>query len=210
MRVVHRKHANGRTMDIEAIVRQRMCRTPIGTAGAVVNTQPGSVIGKTVHSVGQIEAFQHGVYDKPTRVGGKQSIPMVTSEADWYPTTLDKDEWDSLPHIDLTSAAGWYPTTLDKDEWDNLHHFSLTSADNWDPNKLDRELDDDDALTDETVRDSLVHVPSRFKGRFHPRQYRTTRTGKRGRSHIHALPLWMGIRRYHSGTHAAICSPFGE
>jgi hypothetical protein len=148
---VHHKHANGRTMDIEAIVQQRMCRTPFRTAGAV---------DKTVHSVGQIEAFQHGVYDEHTRVGGQQSIPIVTSEADWYPTTLDKDEWDSLPYVNLTSAADWYPTTLDKDEWDNLHHFSLTSADERDPSPLDREWDDDDdALTDETVHDSIVHVP---------------------------------------------------
>jgi hypothetical protein len=123
---VHHKHANGRTMDIEAIVRQRMCRTPFGTAGAV---------GKTVHSVGQIEAFQHGAYDESTRVGGQQSIHMITSEADWYPNTLNKDEWD------------------------NLHHFSPTLAADRDLNMLGRELDDDgawfNALMDET---DSVHV----------------------------------------------------
>jgi hypothetical protein len=48
-------------------------------------------------------------------------------------------------------VADWYPTTLDKDEWDNLHHSSLTLADDWDPSTLNRELDDDDALTDEKV-----------------------------------------------------------
>jgi hypothetical protein len=102
MRVVYHKRENGRTMDIEAIVRQRMCRTPLGTAGTV---------GKTVHSVGQIEAFQRGAYDKPTRVRGQQSIPMVRSEADWYPTTLNKDEWDNLHHFSPTSAADRDPTT---------------------------------------------------------------------------------------------------
>jgi hypothetical protein len=84
MRII-KKYDNGRTVDIEGIDRHRMCRIPLGAAGAVVRTQRGPAIaivhnyalistGKTIHSVGQMEAFNHRVYDKSTRVGGKQSI----------------------------------------------------------------------------------------------------------------------------------------
>jgi hypothetical protein len=136
-------------VDIEAIVRHRMYRIPLGTAGTMVNTHFGSVIasvhnhaligtGKTIHSVDQIEVSHNGVHDTSMRDDDQQPI-------NWYPTTLDKDEWDNLTYIRPTSAADWYPTTLDKDEWDNLHHFSPTSAANWDSTTLCRALNDDDA-----------------------------------------------------------------
>jgi hypothetical protein len=153
-------------VDIEAIVRYRMYRIPLGTVGAMVNTQFGSAIasvhsnaligtGKTIHSVAQTEVSHNDVHDMSMRDDDQQP----TSAADWYPTTLDKDEWDNLPHISPTSAADWYPTTLDKNEWDNLHHFSPLSAADRDPTTLGRDLDDDDAcrnaLTDKT---DSIHI----------------------------------------------------
>jgi hypothetical protein len=59
---------NGRTVDIEGIDQHHMCRIPLGSAGAVVKTQLGPAIavvhnyaligqGRTIHSVGQIEAY---------------------------------------------------------------------------------------------------------------------------------------------------------
>jgi hypothetical protein len=141
---------NGRTVDIEGIDRHCMCRIPLGTAGAVVKTQLGPAIaiahnyaligtGKTIHSVGQIEAFNHRVYDKSTRVGGQQSIHT----ANGYVLPLNIRM--GLPYLSMRPFTD--------DEWDTLPHIILTSEIDWDPTTLDRELDDDDdewldALTD--------------------------------------------------------------
>jgi hypothetical protein len=87
MRVIE-KYDNGRTVDIEGINQHCMYRIPLGTAGAVVNTQRGPVIaiannyaligaGKMIHSVGQLEAFNHRVYDKSTAANNPFILLMV-------------------------------------------------------------------------------------------------------------------------------------
>jgi hypothetical protein len=166
---VRHEHENGRIMDIEAIVRYRMCRIPLGTAGAPIDTD------KTVYSVGHIETFHHhGMYGKSMRDGRQPSIHTVTSEADWYPTTMDRDEWDNLPHISLTSEADWYPASLDQDEWDNLHHISLASESDWVPTTLDREHDDDDKWFDALTKE-MGHVPVLKVNLVHVNAARTVR-----------------------------------
>jgi hypothetical protein len=149
MRVIE-TYDNGRTVDIEGIDRHCMCHIPLGTAGAVRKTQLGPAIaiahnyaligtGKTIHSVGQIEAFNHRVYDTSTRVGGQQSIHT----ADGY--VLPLNIRTELPYLSMRPFTD--------DEWDTLPHIILTSEIDWDPTTLDRELDDDDewfdALSDE-------------------------------------------------------------
>ena len=149
MRVIE-TYDNGRTVDIEGIDRHRMCRIPLGSAGAVVKTQLGPAIaivhnyaligtGKTIHSVGQIEAFNHRVYDKSTRVGGQQSIHTF----DGYILPLNIRM--GLPYLSMRPYTD--------EEWDTLPHIILTSEADWDPTTLDRELDDDedwyDALSEE-------------------------------------------------------------
>jgi hypothetical protein len=145
------KYDNGRTVDIEGINHHRMCRIPLGAAGAVVRTQHGPAIaivhnyaligtGKTIHSVGQMEAFNHRVYDKSTRVGGKQSIHTF----DGYILPLNIRM--GLPYLSMRPFTD--------DEWDTLPQFHLTSEAEWDPTTLERESDDDeewyDALSEET------------------------------------------------------------
>jgi hypothetical protein len=85
---VIKTYDNGHTVDIEGIDRHCMCQVPLGTAGAIVKTQLGLAIaivhnytligqGRTIHSVGQIEAYHHCMYNKSIKVGGLQSIHTV-------------------------------------------------------------------------------------------------------------------------------------
>jgi hypothetical protein len=134
-----------------------MCRIPLGSAGAVVNTQRGPVIaiannyaligtGKTIHSVGQMEAFNHRVHYKSTRVGGKQSIHTF----DGYILPLNIRM--GLPYLSMRHFMD--------EEWDTLPHILLTSEDEWDPTTLDRELNDDDDWYNALLEEIAHRYPS--------------------------------------------------
>ena len=84
MRVIE-TYDNRRTVDVEGIDRHRITNVRLGTAGAVVTTQLGPAIaichnyalighGATIHSIGQIRAYDHDVNDTPVKVGGEQRI----------------------------------------------------------------------------------------------------------------------------------------
>jgi hypothetical protein len=76
----------GRHVDIRGIDDHQIVDIPIVTAGAVMDSQRGPVIGimhqyaytrsgKTIHSCGQLEWFQNDVNDKSVKVpGGLQRI----------------------------------------------------------------------------------------------------------------------------------------
>ena len=138
MRVIAKTN---RHVDITGIDNHRMNDVEIVTAGAVVNTQKGEVIaimhqyaytgkGKTIHSCGQMEAFNQIVHDKSTKVGGLQRIETL----DGYIIPLNVRV--GLPYMTMR------PYT-DK-EWGELPHVLLTADTEWDPSILDNELDENE------------------------------------------------------------------
>ena len=132
------KHQD-RFVDVQGIDNHQMVDIPIVTAGATVLTQRGNAIlvmhqyaytgkGKTIHSSGQLEAFNNIVDDRSNKVGGTQRIttydgyiiPLRIQSGlpymDMRPYT--DDEWDNLPHIILTADTDWSPSVLDHDHGD--------------------------------------------------------------------------------------------
>jgi hypothetical protein len=171
---------NGHTVDIEGIDRHCMCQIPLGSAGAVVKTQLGPVIavvhnytligqGKTIHSVGQIEAYHHCVHDKSIKVGGLQSIHTF----DGYILPLNicigllylsmrpftDEEWDSLPHIILTSECEWDPSSLDRELDNDEKWFDALSKEVECPLKGIFNLRGEYEKRTVLFHDSVAHIP---------------------------------------------------
>jgi hypothetical protein len=139
-----------------------MCQIPLGSAGAGVKTQLGLAIaivhnyaligqGRTIHSVGQIEAYHHQVHNKSIKVGGLQSIHTF----DGYILPLNIHM--GLPYLFM------HPFT--DEEWDSLPHIILTSEHECDPSCLDRELDSNEKWFDTSSKE--VEYP--LKGIFNLR-----------------------------------------
>jgi len=161
MRVIE-IYGNGRTVDVEGIDRHRISNVKLGTAGAVVKTQAGPVIavchnyaligrGTTIHSVGQMRAYDHVVDDTPLKVGGKQRI--TSREGYVLPLNVRR----GLPYLTMRPFTD--------EEWENLPHLIMTSEEEWDPTMLDFELDEDEEWFD-TV-EALDQYP--YKGIFDQR-----------------------------------------
>jgi hypothetical protein len=140
---------------------------PIGTVGAVVNTQRGEVIaimhqyaytgkGGTIHSSGQLEWCGNDVNDRSIKIdGGRQRL----TTPDGYVIPIDVR--CSLPYITMR------PFT-DK-EFEELPHVLWTSEDNWDPTFLDSVISDDpnwyEAEPSPPLPDPMYDEYGEFRGR---------------------------------------------
>jgi hypothetical protein len=131
-----------RTIDVRGINNHEVTGIPIITAGGIVTTQHGPVIGifpqyaylgsgKTIHSAAQLEHYQNDVNDRLVKVSdGLQRILTL----DGYVIPLNIVA--GLPYISM------HPYT--NDAWDLLPHVILTLDLDWDPTVLDHTLDDDE------------------------------------------------------------------
>ena len=132
----------GRQADVQGIDNHQIIDIPIVTAGAIINTQRGEVIGifhqyaytgkgKTIHSSLQLESFNHDVNDKSIKVpGGLQRIKTI----DGYVIPLNIKA--GLPYMTMRPYTD--------QEWEDLPHVIMTSDIDWDPSQLDHNLDDDE------------------------------------------------------------------
>jgi hypothetical protein len=147
----------GRTVDVQGIDNHRLNSIPIVTAGAVIKTQQGPVIGifhqyaytgkgKSIHSPAQMESFKIEVDDKSAKVtNGKQRI----STPDGY--TIPINIRSGLPYISMRPYTDA--------EWSTLPHVILTADTDWDPSIIDNEIDDD-----ETWYDAQTDIPDGSTG----------------------------------------------
>jgi hypothetical protein len=138
MRVIEMDPLN--MINVTGINNHQITGLPIVTCGGVVTTNKGPAIaifhnyvlareGNSIHSSGQLESFSNDICDHSLKVGGKQRIKTVGG----YIIPLDiyqglcymklhpyrDDEWDTLPHINMTSVTDWDPTCIDCTLTDN-------------------------------------------------------------------------------------------
>jgi hypothetical protein len=131
-----------RSVHIQGIDDHMIKDVPIGTVGAVVNTQRGEVIaitmhqyaytgrGGTIHSSGQLEWCGNDVNDHSIKIdGGRQRL----TTPDGYVIPIDVRH--GLPYITM------HPFT--DEEFKELPHVLWTSEDDWDPASLDSVISDD-------------------------------------------------------------------
>ena len=160
-------------IDLSGIDDHTVRHLQMVTAGAVAETQKGSIIaiihqgasmpdGKTILSPGQLEKFGCKVFDRAKAITGTNPyletlegyrIPLSVRRG--LPYTLFRpftdEEWNTLPHVDLTSPHPWDPSCLDSivdQDWYRLQPDLVAPApDN--PIAVDgelRETDDTDFL----------------------------------------------------------------
>jgi hypothetical protein len=130
-----------RSVHIQGIDNHMIKDVPIGTVGAVVNTQRGEVIaimhqyaytgkGGTIHSSGQLEWCGNNVNNHSIKIdGGRQRL----TTPDGYVIPINVRH--GLPYITMC------PFT-DK-EFEELPHVLWTNEDDWDPTSLDSVISDD-------------------------------------------------------------------
>ena len=156
-----------RTVHIQGIDDHMIKDVPIGTVGAVVNTQRGPVIvimhqyaytgkGGTIHSSGQLEWYGNDVNDRSIKIeGGRQRL----TTPDGYVIPVDIKR--GLPYIKMR------PFT-DK-ELDELPHVIWTSENNWDPTSLDSVISDDpnwyESEPSPPLPDTMYDEYGEFRGR---------------------------------------------
>ena len=124
-----------RSVHVEGIDNHQVRDVPIVTAGGVLHTTSGDVIGifhqyahinkgTSIHSSVQLEAYKQDVNDRSLRTpGGKQRI--LTVDGYVIPLTVRNGlpylnirpytdlEFDTLPHVIMTSDHDWDPSILD-------------------------------------------------------------------------------------------------
>ncbi len=114
---------------------------PIGTVGAVVNTQHGEVIaimhqyaytgkGGTIHSSSQLKWCGNDVNDHSIKIGGGR---QWLTTPDGYVIPIDVRH--GLPHITMQPFTD--------EEFEELLHVVWMSEDEWDPTSLDSVISDD-------------------------------------------------------------------
>jgi hypothetical protein len=130
-----------RYVHIQGIDNHMIKDVPIGTVGAVVNTQRGEVIaimhqyaytgkGGTIHSSGQLEWCGKDVNDHSIKIdGGRQRL----TTPDGYVIPIDIR--CGLPYITMRPFTD--------EEFEELSHVLWTSEDDWDPTSLDSVISDD-------------------------------------------------------------------
>jgi hypothetical protein len=121
--------------DLSGIDDHTVRNLKIARVGGVTKSSKGDIIiiinqaaympdGRTILSTGQMEHFKIKVNDKSKRVTGKtpsiitlegQEIPMETRKGLPYISLRKgtKEEWDTLPQIEITSPHEWDPSVLD-------------------------------------------------------------------------------------------------
>jgi hypothetical protein len=130
-----------RSVHIQGIDDHMIKDVPIGTVGAVENTQRGEVIaimhqyaytgkGGTIHSSGQLEWCGNDVNDHSIKIdGGRQQL----TTPDGYVIPIDVRR--GLPYITMRPFTD--------EEFEELLHVLWTSEDDWDPASLDSVISDD-------------------------------------------------------------------
>jgi hypothetical protein len=130
-----------RSVHIQGINNHMIKDVPIGTVGAVVNTQHGEVIaimhqyaytgkGSTIHSSGQLEWCGNDVNNHSIKIdGGRQRL----TTPDGYVIPIDIRR--GLPYITMRPFTD--------EEFEELPHVVWTSEDDWDPTSLDSVISDD-------------------------------------------------------------------
>jgi hypothetical protein len=128
------------SVHIQGIDDHMIKDVPIGTLGAVVNTQRGEVIaimhphaytgkGGTIHSSSQLEWCGNDINDHSIKIdGGRQRL----TTPDGYIIPIDVRR--GLPYITM-------PPFTDE-EFEELPHILWTSEDDWDPASLDSVISD--------------------------------------------------------------------
>jgi hypothetical protein len=129
-----------RSVHIQGIDDHMIKDVPIGTVGAVVNTQRGEVIaimhqyaytgkGGTIHSSSQLEWCGKDVNDHSIKIdGGRQQL--TTPDGYIIPIDVRHD----LPYIMMRPFTD--------EEFEELPHVLWTSEDDWDPTSLDSVISD--------------------------------------------------------------------
>jgi hypothetical protein len=130
-----------RSVHIQGIDDHMIKDVPIGTVGAVVNTQHGEVIaimhqyaytgkGGTIHSSSQLEWCGNDINDHSIKIdGGRQRL----TTPDGYVISIDVRH--GLPYITMRPFTD--------EEFEELPHVLWTSEDDWDPTSLDSVISDD-------------------------------------------------------------------
>ena len=134
MHVIHKTH---RKINIQGIDNHEVTGLDVVTAGTLLNTSQGKVIGifneyaylgkgSSIHSSGQLEWFKTNVDEKSVKVGGTQlittldgcSVPLLIKDGLAYATSLGRptdQDMDTYPHAFFTSPDEWDPSVLDHD-----------------------------------------------------------------------------------------------
>ena len=155
-------HYHQKEVDVTGIDNHELGGLRMVDATARVMTQKGPVIlcmrqyayhgvGRTIHSCAQIEHFGNQIDDKSYHVGGRQCITTpdgyvipfnIKNGLPYLPMRPNtQEEFESLPHVNLTSGEEWDPTTLD---------YDLLGQEGW-YNRIRKE--DDDASQDKPFDD---------------------------------------------------------
>ncbi len=140
-----------KTVSVRGLGGHQVDQLPIGTVGAVIDTQRGKVIcimhqyalmgkGKTIHASAQWEHFGSDVNEKSRRIpGGTQCVTTLDGYA--IPLSVKNglpymkmrpytdSEWDSLPHVVVTSDTEWDPSVIDFDLTNDEEWFDAVSND---------------------------------------------------------------------------------
>jgi hypothetical protein len=129
------------SVHIQGIDNHMIKDVPIGTVGAVVNTQRGEVIaimhqyaytgkGGTIHSSSQLKWCGNNVNDHSIKIdGGRQQL--TTPDGYVIPINIRR----GLPYITMRPFTD--------QEFEELPHVLWTSEDDWDPTSLDSVISDD-------------------------------------------------------------------
>jgi hypothetical protein len=146
-----------RQVDVMGIDDHQMTGLHIVTAGGIVPTQRGDVIGifhqyahvpqgRSIHSSIQLESFGTKVDDRAKTLSGSQSLTTLEGYV------LPLDFINGLPYLPIRPYTDH--------EWKNLPHVCFTSDVDWDPTLIDNIISDQeewyDALSD-LPQDNFFH-----------------------------------------------------
>ena len=143
-----------RRVDISGIDNHQLTGLRIVTAGGVIPTQRGEVIGifhqyasvpqgRSIHSCVQLESFGIKVDDRSKLLGSLQSITTLEG----YVLPLDFN--NGLPYLPMRPYTD--------SEWNILPHVVFTSDVDWDPSSIDCRVSDDDQWYDAIGDDTDNH-----------------------------------------------------
>jgi hypothetical protein len=149
-----------RHVDISGIDNHQMTNLKIVTAGGVVPTQRGEVIGifhqyasvpqgRSIHSSVQLESFGIKVDDR-SKVLNAGTQTLMTPEG----YVLPLDFKNGLPYLPIRPFTD--------DEWQDLPHVVFTSDVDWNPSEVDCKISDDDlwydAIPDDPEQENFFDV----------------------------------------------------
>ena len=152
-----------RSVHVEGIDNHQVRDIPIVTAGGVLHTNQGDVIGifhqyahinkgSSIHSSVQLEAYKQDVNDRSRHTpGGLQRILTV----DNYEIPLAIR--NGLPYLNIRPFTDH--------EFDTLRHVIMTSDDDWDPSVLDCDPGDQTAPPERPIHENFNQF-GEYMGRY--------------------------------------------